>query len=107
MQLHPRTRFVASHLPIPPSPHLYHLKSHSITIMGSVVSLIAGAIESVVSGIASIVMIIVSVIATIIITIFDIIFDIICCNWCGGRTARTGTHRYRWGRGGGGMGASY
>ena len=37
----------------------------------------------------------------IIVTIFDIIFDIICCNCFGGRQVRTGTHVYRFGRGGG------
>ncbi|KAH9929669.1 uncharacterized protein B0H18DRAFT_995675 [Fomitopsis serialis] len=68
--------------------------------MGTVVSAIAGGIEAIVSAIASIIMIIVGTIATIIVTIFDIIFDIICCNWCGGRTRRTGTHRYgSWGSG--------
>ncbi|OSX67098.1 hypothetical protein POSPLADRAFT_1051253 [Postia placenta MAD-698-R-SB12] len=68
---------------------------------GTVVSAIAGAIEAVVSAVASIIMIIVGVIVTIIVTIFDIIFDIICCNWFGGRTRRTGTHRYNFGRSGG------
>ena len=34
----------------------------------------------------------------IIVTIFDIIFDILCCNCFGGRTKRTGTHSYRFGR---------
>ncbi|KZT72891.1 hypothetical protein DAEQUDRAFT_762693 [Daedalea quercina L-15889] len=81
-----------------------YFQSPTTTTMGTVVSAIAGAIEAVISAIASIIMIIVSVIATIIVTIFDIIFDIICCNWCGGRSARTGTHRYRFG---GGMGSSY
>lgn len=38
----------------------------------------------------------------IIVTIFDVIFDILCCNCFGGRTRRTGTHRYRFGGGGGG-----
>ncbi|KAI0778719.1 hypothetical protein BD413DRAFT_609290 [Trametes elegans] len=69
--------------------------------VGAIFSAIGGAINAVVSAIASIIMIIVSVIVTIIVTIFDIIFDILCCNCFGGRTRRTGTHRYRFGRGGG------
>ncbi|CCM00030.1 uncharacterized protein FIBRA_02056 [Fibroporia radiculosa] len=81
-------------------------KFHSF-IMGTIISAIVGAIEAVISAIASVIMIIVSVIATIIVTIFDIIFDILCCNCFGGRTRRTGSHRYRWGMGRGGMGASY
>lgn len=82
-------------------------------------SAIGSAINAIVSAIADIIMIIVSVIVTvrlclqlgvvsvsnwlpqIIVTIFDIIFDILCCNCFGGRTRRTGTHRYRFGRRGG------
>ena len=86
-----------------------------MTSQGAIFSAIGGAINAVVSAIASIIMIIVSVIVTvrtsmifggpnsrfcwqIIVTIFDIIFDILCCNCFGGRTRRTGTHRYRFGR---------
>ncbi|KAM5536051.1 hypothetical protein V8D89_010309 [Ganoderma adspersum] len=66
--------------------------------MGAIFSAIGSAINAVVSAIADIIMIIVSVIVTIIVTIFDVIFDILCCNCFGGRTKRTGTHSYRFGR---------
>ncbi|KAI0699391.1 hypothetical protein C8T65DRAFT_302635 [Cerioporus squamosus] len=93
--------------------------THFSLFQGAIVSAIGGAINAIVSAIANIIMIIVSVIVTvrtvellgfvvhgsylgrqIIVTIFDVIFDIICCNCFGGRTRRTGTHRYRFGGGG-------
>ncbi|KAH9837266.1 uncharacterized protein C8Q71DRAFT_857581 [Rhodofomes roseus] len=88
-------------------PHELELPPTLCRVWGTVISAIAGAIEAVVSAIASIIMIIVSVIATIIVTIFDIIFDIICCNWFGGRTRRTGSHRFNWGSGGRGRASAY
>ncbi|KAH8105167.1 hypothetical protein BXZ70DRAFT_1004695 [Cristinia sonorae] len=80
-------------------------------IMGAIVSAIGGAIQAVISAIASILMIIISTIVTIIVTIFDVIFDILCCRCFGGRKRRTGTHKFNFGRGGGGSrrrtGATY
>ncbi|KAI8981133.1 hypothetical protein BD414DRAFT_537970 [Trametes punicea] len=85
----------------PTTSHDSHAASFT-TFKGAIFSAIGAAINAVVSAIAQIIMIIVSVIVTIIVTIFDIIFDIICCNCFGGRQVRTGTHVYRFGRGGGG-----
>ncbi|PCH34200.1 hypothetical protein WOLCODRAFT_160684 [Wolfiporia cocos MD-104 SS10] len=106
-RLHQRHLLPAPHIPSPYKnlqerlQRLYNDPSpfNHLNIMGSVVSAIAGAIGAVVSAVASIIMICVDVVVTIIVTIFDIIFDILCCNWCGGRTRRTGSHRFRRGAG--------
>ncbi|KAH9897887.1 hypothetical protein C8Q73DRAFT_788117 [Cubamyces lactineus] len=104
----PDPPYIASPSPLCPSlsqrPLTTRTQSPSrstLSIMGAIFSAIGAAINAVVSAIAEIIMIIVSVIVTIIVTIFDIIFDILCCNCFGGRQRRTGTHRYRFGRGGG------
>ncbi|GBE77442.1 hypothetical protein SCP_0103170 [Sparassis crispa] len=67
--------------------------------MGSIFSAIGNGLSAIVSAIANIIMTIIDVIFMIIVTIIDVIVDILCCNCFGGRRHRTGTHRYRSGRG--------
>lgn len=115
---------------LPASCFWYVVAEEFLLSQGAIFSAIGGAINAVISAIADVLMIIVGVIVTvslhrrsfsphvnirltgnftilkqIIVTIFDVIFDILCCNCFGGRTRRTGTHSYRFGRGGLGAGA--
>ncbi|KAK7682046.1 hypothetical protein QCA50_015010 [Cerrena zonata] len=74
--------------------------------MGAIVSAVANVVEALISAVANVLLIVVSTLVTIIVSVLDVIIDILCCNCFGGRSFRTGTHVYKFGKRGGTTGAS-